>query len=299
MPDPLSEVVSLLRPGTAYSKVLTGSGAWTVRQPYAGHPFFCAALEGTCHLAFDGQPRIVLQEGDFVLMPDNPGFTMSSASAEQADESGAVHVPGHLQVGEQDGPTDVRLMGGYFHFGSPDSSLLVSLLPTVIHVHREARLATLVKLVGDEARADRLARGVVMARLLEVLMIEALRSASASTASPGLLRGLADPRLAIALRQIHAAPARSWTMVELAREAAMSRSSFFARFSDAVGVPPMEYLLAWRMAMAKDWLRRGEVRIAEVAARVGYSSASTFSTAFARHVGQPPSQYATAARMPG
>jgi AraC-like DNA-binding protein len=72
----------------------------------------------------------------------------------------------------------------------------------------------------------------------------------------------------------------------------MSRSAFFDRFTRAVGVAPMEYLLAWRMALAKDLLRREDVGIAEVAERVGYGSASTFSTAFSRHVGLPPGQYA-------
>jgi AraC-like DNA-binding protein len=81
-------------------------------------------------------------------------------------------------------------------------------------------------------------------------------------------------------------------VAELAQEAALSRSAFFDRFTRAVGLPPMEYLLAWRMALAKDLLRRGEVGLAEVAARVGYGSASAFSTAFSRQVGQPPSRYA-------
>ena len=81
-------------------------------------------------------------------------------------------------------------------------------------------------------------------------------------------------------------------MVELAKKAALSRSAFFERFSRAVGLPPMEYLLAWRMAIAKDLLSRGGVALAEVAERVGYSSASTFSTAFSRHVGQAPGRYA-------
>jgi AraC-like DNA-binding protein len=81
-------------------------------------------------------------------------------------------------------------------------------------------------------------------------------------------------------------------MTQLANKAALSRSAFFERFRSAVGMPPMEYLLAWRMAIAKDLLRREECGIAEVAERVGYGSASTFSTAFSRHVGQPPSHYA-------
>ena len=84
-------------------------------------------------------------------------------------------------------------------------------------------------------------------------------------------------------------------MAQLAKKAALSRSAFFERFTRAVGLPPMEYLLAWRMTVAKDLLRRQDLGLGEVAERVGYSSASTFSTAFSRYVGQPPSRYARAA----
>jgi transcriptional regulator GlxA family with amidase domain len=95
---------------------------------------------------------------------------------------------------------------------------------------------------------------------------------------------------------MHQQLGRSWTVPELAKAAALSRSTFFERFTRAVGVPPMEYLLTWRMAVAKDLLRRQELGLEEVAERVGYGSASNFSTAFSRHVGQPPSRYARAAR---
>jgi AraC-like DNA-binding protein len=105
------------------------------------------------------------------------------------------------------------------------------------------------------------------------------------------VRGLADARLAAAIRRMHESPTRPWTVAQLAREAALSRSTFFERFSRAVGVAPMEYLLAWRMAMAKNLLRRRECGIAEVARRVGYSSASTFNVAFTRYVGLPPGRY--------
>jgi AraC-like DNA-binding protein len=104
-----------------------------------------------------------------------------------------------------------------------------------------------------------------------------------------------DPRLAPAFRQIHGQLARSWTVAQLAKAAGLSRSAFFERFMRVVGIPPMEYLLAWRMAVARDLLRRQDVGIAEIADRVGYGSASTFSTAFSRHVGEPPSHYARAA----
>ena len=93
------------------------------------------------------------------------------------------------------------------------------------------------------------------------------------------------------MRRMHDDPERPWTISELAGAAGMSRSAFFDRFTRAVGLRPMEYLLAWRMAVAKDLLRRDAIALDEVARRVGYSSASTFSTAFSRHVGQPPGRY--------
>jgi transcriptional regulator GlxA family with amidase domain len=150
----------------------------------------------------------------------------------------------------------------------------------------------LVKLVGEETSDRRSGRTLVLARLVELMLIEALRSKPGEDTSPGLLRGLADGRLAAAMRHMHSDPARSWTVSQLARKAALSRSAFFERFTRAVGLPPMEYLLAWRMTVAKNLLRHDEIGLAEIAERVGYRSASTFSTAFSRHVGQPPSRYA-------
>jgi AraC-like DNA-binding protein len=299
MTDPLAEVVSLLQPGAAHSKLVTGAGAWSVRQPFAGHPFFCAVLEGLCQLTFDGESPLTLRRGDFVLMPANPGFTMSSIK-QRKDGKRVTAVratqAGEMRVGTLDQPPDVRLLGGYFIFGSPDASLLVSLLPHLIHLHGQERLATIVALVKEESQARLPAREIILARLLEVLLLEALRSSSSSDASPGLSRALSDARLGAALRQMHAAPDRAWTVEELSSEAALSRSAFFQKFSAAVGVAPMQYLFSWRMAMAKSMLRRGDRRIDEIAERVGYSSASTFSTAFSRHVGQAPSRYAREAK---
>lgn len=82
--------------------------------------------------------------------------------------------------------------------------------------------------------------------------------------------------------------------MNLAKAAALSRSTFFDRFRREVGVAPMEYLLGWRMALAKDLLRRERLSVTQVAERVGYSSASTFSVAFSRHAGTPPAYYARA-----
>ena len=297
MVDPLSEVISLLHPGTVFSKGISAAGRWGVRYPEFGHPSFCAVLQGACRLMVDRHEPLTLEAGDFVLMPATPGFTMTGFESVVPKEMDPTLTPaptGEVRHGKQDGPPDVRLLGGYFVFGSPDAALLVSLLPQLVHVRGESRLATIVQLVSDESKEQRAGRDVVLTRLVEVLLVEALRSTPGSTASPGLLRGLADPRLSAAIRQMHQSPERAWTVAQLAKESALSRSAFFDRFSRTVGTPPMEYLLAWRMALAKDLLRRDDCGLAEVAERVGYSSASTFSTAFSRYVGQPPARFARA-----
>jgi AraC-like DNA-binding protein len=197
-----------------------------------------------------------------------------------------------VRHGTPGGPPDVRLLGGYFVLGSPDAALIVLLLPQLVHVRGERRLTVMVQLLADASREQRSGRDLVLTRLAEVPLVEALRSTTGATASQGLLCGLADNRLAAAIRHLHEGPARSWTVEQLGKEAAPSRSAFFDQFSRAVGVPPMAYLQVWRMALAKDLLRRNDLSLAEVAERVGYSSASTFSTALSRHVGQPPAHYA-------
>ncbi|QSQ19164.1 AraC family transcriptional regulator [Pyxidicoccus parkwayensis] len=294
MIDPLAEVVTLLQPGAPFSKRVSGAGRWRVRRAEAGRPFYCAVLEGSCRLAIDGRAPMVLQQGDFVLIPSAFDFTVSSLEPPpgRRDTAHVVLPDGEIRHGNPSGPPDVRMLVGYCVFASPDASLLVPLLPQFVHIRGERRLSTLVELVSEESRERRPAREVILARLLEVLLIEALRSTVGTEASPGLLRGLTDERLAVAIRRMHESPTQAWTVAQLAKEAALSRSTFFERFSRAVGVAPMEYLLGWRMALAKNLLRRKEVTVAEVAEQVGYSSASTFSVAFTRHVGLPPTHYA-------
>lgn len=292
--DPLAQVIQLLRPRAVFSKGISGAGRWAVRYTEFGQPGFCAVTEGRCRLAVDGEAPVVLEEGDFVLLPATPAFTMSGlelAAPKLIDPHQPPAADGEIRYGRQDGPPDVRQFGGYFAFESPDAALLVSLLPRMIHIRGVPRLAQLVRLVGEEAARDDLGRDLVLARLVEILLIEALRSVPGDAAQPGLLRGLADARIAAALRPMHGDAERPWTVKDLARAAGMSRSAFFDRFTRTVGVRPMEYLLQWRMAVAKDLLRNGGIALDEVARRVGYGSASTFSTAFSRHAGIPPGRF--------
>lgn len=292
MVDPLTQVIGLLQPSASFSKLVTAAGRWAVRPPREG-PFYAALLEGDLELSASGHSSIRLGKGDFVLIPAADEFTVTSLTPPpdgQVTEPVEIR-PGVFHLGEL-GTPDTRMLIGYCTFGADDAALLVSLLPRLVVVRGERRLTTLVELLSEEARAERPGRDVVLAHLLEVLLIEAFRTTPGPAAAPGLLRGLADARLAAALCRMHGEPTRPWTISELAREAALSPSTFFDRFRREVGVAPMEYLLGWRMALAKDLLRNDGINIGEVAQRVGYSSSNTFSVAFARQVGVPPRAYA-------
>lgn len=296
--DPLAEVVTLLQPAARYSKLVECAGAWRICPPGTGEPFYCAVLEGVCTATVDGQ-AMTLQAGDFVLVPALHELVNESTPPppEGVKTEPVEMTPGRFHVGERDRPVTLRMQVGHCSFASPDAELLVSLLPQMVIARGEPRLAVLLRLIHEETRARRSARDLVLQRLLEVMLIEALRCGMDAASAPGLVRGLGDERLAIALRAIHARPEHAWTVAKLAKDAALSRSAFFARFSRALGVPPMEYLLSWRMALAKRRLRDRELSMEEVAASVGYSSASTFTVAFARHVGMPPARFARAAKM--
>ena len=295
MTDLLADVIALLRPGAPSSKLVNAAGAWRVRRTEVGKVFFSAMLAGRACLEVEGKAPITLDHGDFVLIPAAYNFTVASidpAPGDRVETLPIVQPDGTVLLGRMDAPANVQMLVGHCTFGSSDASLLTSLLPDLTVVRGENRLAVLAQLLRDEVRASRPARDVILEHLLQVLLIEALRSTPEANPSPGLLRGLGDTRLASALRCIHGAPDRGWTVTELATQVGMSRSAFFRRFNEAMGVAPMEYLLNWRMVLAKDLLANGTGSIAEVAARVGYGSSSAFSTAFARKVGRPPARYA-------
>lgn len=243
MIDPLAEVVTLLQPRALFSKFVFGASPWRISPSDAGQPFYSVILEGGCRIAIDGHEPIELLSGDFVLIPAAYGVVVSSIEPPPPGVETSAPIAlgnGEYRLGAPGRPIDARMMAGHCSFGSPDASLLVSLLPRLVHVRGEPRLATLVELVREESREQRPARGVVLSRLLEVLLIEALRSTAGTNASPGLVRGLSDGRLAVAIRGMHEHPTHAWTVAELAKEAALSRSTFFERFNRAVGVAPME-----------------------------------------------------------
>src|SRR5262245_36126954 len=148
MSDPLSQVITLLRPRAVFSRVITGAGRWGVRYSEFGQPSFCTVLDGRCLLKVDGQDVLTLEAGDFVLLPATPGFTMSGfvrVTPEILDPRVMAARTGPLRHGTRGGRPDVRMLGGYFEFESPNAALLVSLLPALVHVRSAERLSALVR----------------------------------------------------------------------------------------------------------------------------------------------------------
>jgi AraC-like DNA-binding protein len=245
-----------------------------------------------------------LTEGDFTLLPTGPGFVIASDPDVEPDHlqtcpASAVLAEAHY--GPSTGKPDFQLLGGYFWFSAPNSKMLTRMLPAQIHVkcadNTARRIAGTIGALRSEALDQRPGRDLIIQRLIEVMLIEALRyrsEPSEASVRPGLLNGLADARLGRALTSLHADVARPWTVASLAEEARLSRTAFSERFARLVGVPPMTYLIKWRIALAKDILQRERVPQDVVAAAVGYQSASAFSTAFRREVGQAPGEYARA-----
>ncbi len=190
-----------------------------------------------------------------------------------------------------------RFMAGNFAFSAANRDLISTLMLPIVHVRDKeiaaARLSALLATFGDEATEVRPGRSLVLDRLLELVLIEALRyrPADIGDGRSSLLAGLADPKIGNALRIMHSDPKRPWTLAALAREVGMSRSAFASLFAETVGVPPIKYLVNWRMTLAKSALATSEVPMIDIAEMAGYQSVSAFSTAFKRETGLSPTLY--------
>ncbi len=299
--DPFSDLIGLLQPRAALSKPITGRGRWGVRYAAYGQPGFALVLAGQCWLALDGSEPVLLEAGDFVLLPVTPAFTLAShpgvdfVPVEPSDKP--------VRHGDPDGEPDLQMLGGAFEIEPANAELLTGLLPRLTHLRAvdgdTTRLARFVHLLREECEADWPGRELILQRLLEVMLVECLRRPGSANAllPAGLLAGLRDRGLAVALRAMHAEVRAGWTVAELARLAGMSRSAFAARFTQALGCAPMEYLARWRMALAQDALGRGTKSLDRLAEEIGYESASAFSTAFRRRIGCAPGAFARSRRM--
>ena len=299
--DALTDVIQLLRPKTALMGSMAAFGDWGVRVPPQPGPMLYFIIEGTALFRADEGESIRLDAGDFVLSGNPIADSFFSRPGERVvlsdDDFKARHlVDGEIMIGKINEGSATRIVGGCILCDPTNADLLSELLPRLVHVRAGegigARLGALISYIRDEAENARVGSDLILSRLLEVLLIETLRREASKLLHPGMLRGLSDPQLARAIGDIHSDVRRGWTIADLAQRAGMSRSAFARRFSEAVGLAPVEYLLRWRMAVAKEALRYSSSSLEEIAEKVGYRSASAFSTAFSQRVGCPPSEYA-------
>ncbi len=298
--DPLADIVALLHPQTLLWKYIEASGRWALRFPDHREPHFGLVAAGRCWVRLFEEPATPLQEGDYVLLPSSSSYSFFSdpdVPALSSDDAFRSADEGRIRLG--DGTDAVcRLVGGQFRLAPANSGLLLGFLPELVHIRSlddgAEQIRAIMTLIGQEASLMRPGRELVLSRLVEIMLVEALRSSEAMPdAQPkGMLGGLADPQIARALHHMHADVQHAWTVEELASAVGLSRSMFSRRFSAAVGTAPIDYLLNWRMALAKDRLISGKQSITTIADSIGYQSASAFSTAFSRIVGCPPAKFA-------
>jgi AraC-like DNA-binding protein len=165
--------------------------------------------------------------------------------------------------------------------------------PTAVPRESGTWLRTTLKFSVSEARASRPGNAAMLARLTELMFVEIIREYMQRLPQDesGWLAGLKDPHVGQALRLLHARPMRHWTVNQLAREVAMSRSALAQCFTRLIGEPPMKYLSNWRMQLAKQLLRNGRENVQAVASRVGYESEPAFNRAFKRATGSPPAAW--------
>jgi AraC-like DNA-binding protein len=304
--DPLTQLIKLLRPHGLRWKRLDAAGDWTLQ--FRGHNgmSFCMVGKGNCEIQLEGQQREHLGEGDLVLLNAPPSWVLMNGLHAQLEDFEATYagVDGNTAiVGTPDSGPITQLLGGQISFAPGNLELLRDVLPAMLRIpsldHPSSRrLRQVLEWIGDEAVSERPGRGLILERLLEVMLVEALRvNPIDSGITHGLLAAMADPQLAAALHVMHAKFQRNWIVSELASVSGMSRSVFAERFARVVGLAPIDYLLHLRMAIAKDTLLFTEKRPSEVAFLCGYKSVAAFSTAFRRSVGSSPGAYAKGASI--
>jgi AraC-like DNA-binding protein len=300
--DPFSQIITLLKPRAVFWRIVEAHEPWTIRFLPTDIVVFGQMIEGTARVERSDGASLDLAAGDFMVMPAPPPWTMTGGVGGPPVAFGAaIADPGLLLSAGSPAAgnaTVTRFIAGNFAFSPANADLVASLMLPIVRVRGTetiaSRLGALLSAVGDEALADRPGRSLVLDRLLEVLLIEALRHRQCAMqgADRGLLAGLADAKLGKALRLMHEDAQRAWTVAGLASAAGMSRSAFAARFTDIIGVPPIDYLANWRMTLAKAALASSNVKLAEVAEIAGYQSVSAFSTGFKRATGFSPKFYA-------
>jgi AraC-like DNA-binding protein len=277
-------------------------GVWEVnwrKEPLAA---LYAVTSGSFWLGVPDQPVRHVDTGDVVLLPMGVEHSLSSGhgaplvDCDPADAVRASRTGQALRFGEAGEPDTTLLAASYRHDGAVHTQLL-PLLPTVVHLRgarAEATVGHTVRLLGSELAELRIGTSVAVDRIVDILLVQMLRSAfDAPDAAPppSILRGLRDPVVAQALQHLHAEPARPWTVEMLAARTAVSRTTLIRRFTAAVGEPIGAHLARWRMDLASLRLRDGDDSLETIARLSGYQSAAAFSRAFKHSRGISPGQF--------
>jgi AraC-like DNA-binding protein len=298
--DPLAVALGPLRMTGAFYCASDLTEPWGMTlPPLPGYAWFHVVSDGRCDLEAEGSTW-AMRRGDLALVPHGSGHVLRSAPG--------VAAPGILDLDREQvsdryellraggGGERCRLICGAVRFDHPAAQSLVDLLPGIVRVDDPARMQSTLALLAAETIEARPGSEAVVTRLADILVVQAIRAwiETDPEARSGWLGALRDERIGRALNLIHAEPERDWTVAALARDVAMSRSAFAARFTELVGVPVLRYLTEWRMRLAQSRLEEDGVTVATVAAELGYGSEAAFARAFKRVTGVAPR---TAARQ--
>ncbi|RYE48358.1 MAG: AraC family transcriptional regulator [Hyphomicrobiales bacterium] len=300
MPDPLSQVLTILRPGRAIGSGLELSGEWSFRFPSHDGIKFSALMRGTCWLRLQGhQAWQRLDAGDCFLMTHGVPFDLASNPNLPPQDGAELYDLSSWPLVPENGEESTLIVGGRFVLAEGDAVPLLSALPSFYVVRHASPYAAVLNFAlqqfATELESDQPGASLLTDHLAHVMFVHLLRIylADAPPEATSWLRALGDKRLSRSLAAMHGQPAHAWSLQDLANAAGMSRTSFAAAFKQAVGYSPMEYLTMWRMLLAKEQLRQGKTTAASIAAQIGYRSEAAFSTAFKRTLGISPRQART------
>ncbi len=312
--DALSEVLGAIQLDGAVYLDAEFTAPWCVEAQY-GLPKETQLLAGADHIAFfhflmaggckarlaEGGETLELQAGDFVLFPHDHRHLLGSdlkLPPVVADDLPRKAYSDSYLIQHGGGGEATHFVCGYLACDRRISQSLFNSLPQMLRIPigRDPGMAWLLELlrVGvSESQAERPGARSLLAKLSELIFVEAMRRHAATLPEEqrGWLAGLRDPHVGKALALLHSDTARAWTVDELAREVALSRSALGQRFTDLIGEPPMQYLTRWRLALAARALRSGPESIGRIAERFGYESEAAFNRAFKREFGSPPASW--------
>jgi AraC-like DNA-binding protein len=300
--DPIADVLDLSRVRGAWLTTVYASVPWGLDFPRTNGASLLAVSCGPAWLGVERDEPLLLKPGDVVLLPSGIRHRLSPEPDGRCQpfdrrlKEQRMTPEGDVKIGGE-GARTVFLCSGY-DYDLAVAQPLMSLLPPVMHVPAEParaqRVAMIVELLADEVGGHGQGSRAAAARLLDLLLIEAIRHwafRDQDAGGPSWLTALRDPTIATALALLHARPAEPWTLERLAREAHLSRTTLARKFTEAVGEPPLAYLTRWRMHLAAARLKHTTDTVEKIAREVGYTSEHAFNRAFARHHGHPPGRY--------